>query len=171
MTGQLPAAWLTDNADMLPRDGIALDVACGAGRHAVWLALAGFDTYAIDRNAIAIAALNEDAARRGLTLHAQVADLENDDVSLGVAQYDIVVVVHYLHRPLFPALHRSLRAGGVLVYETFTTAQAARGKPTNPDFLLREGELRELVVPLSVVRYREGEYEGRFVASVIARRG
>ena len=55
------------------------------------------------------------------------------------AAFDVIVVVHYLHRPLFPQLLAALRPGGVLVYETFTTAQAARGKPTNPDFLLRPG--------------------------------
>jgi hypothetical protein len=64
----------------------------------------------------------------------------------------------------------ALRPGGVLVYETFTRAQAARGKPTNPAFLLEPGELIELVRPLEVLADREGDYEGRMVASVIARR-
>jgi hypothetical protein len=58
----------------------------------------------------------------------------------------------------------------VLVYETFTTAQAARGKPTNPDFLLRPGELRELVGSLELLEAREGEFDGRDVASVVARK-
>ena len=85
--------------------------------------------------------------------------------------YDVIVVVHYLHRPLFPALIEALTPGGLLVYETFTRAQAARGKPTNPDFLLEPGELLDLVRPLEVLASREGDYDGRMVASVIARRG
>jgi SAM-dependent methyltransferase len=84
--------------------------------------------------------------------------------------YDVVIVVHYLHRPLFPLLRSALRPGGLLVYETFTRGQAARGKPTNPAFLLNYGELRELVSPLEVLAEREGEFEGKMLASVVARR-
>ena len=79
--------------------------------------------------------------------------------------------MHYLHRSLFPALIGALAPRGVLVYETFTRAQAARGKPTNPAFLLEPGELLELVRPLDVLVSREGDYDGRMIASVIARRG
>jgi SAM-dependent methyltransferase len=85
--------------------------------------------------------------------------------------FDVIVVVHYLHRPLFPALIEALAPGGVLVYETFTRAQAARGKPTNPDFLLEPGELLDLVQPLEILASREGDFDGRMIASVIARRG
>jgi len=81
-----------------------------------------------------------------------------------------VVGTRYLHRPLFPQLVAALRPGGVLIYETFTTAQAARGKPTNPDFLLRPGELVTLVRPLTILTQREGDFDGRMVASVVARR-
>ena len=78
--------------------------------------------------------------------------------------------MHYLHRPLFPSLIAALAPGGLLIYETFTRAQAARGKPTNPDFLLKPGELLELVRPLDVVASREGDFDERMVAAVIARR-
>ena len=84
--------------------------------------------------------------------------------------FDVIVVVHYLHRPLFPSLVNALRPGGVLVYETFTRAQAARGKPTNPAFLLEPGELLTLVRPLEVLASREGDYDGRSVASIVATR-
>jgi len=81
-----------------------------------------------------------------------------------------VVVVHYLHRALFPALKNALRPGGLLVYETFTRAQAQRGRPTNPDFLLEPGELKTLVAPLDILVEREGDFEGKTLASVIAAR-
>jgi tellurite methyltransferase len=154
----------------LPRTGRALDVACGRGRHAFWLAAKGLGTVAVDRNREAVAFVNDEARRRALPLRAAVVDLEGDDVSLEAAAYDIVVVVHYLHRPLFPALCAAVRPGGILVYETFTSAQARRGKPTNPAFLLDPGELRELVSPLEVLAEREGEFEEKMLASVIARR-
>jgi SAM-dependent methyltransferase len=167
-TSSTPSAWLTQNADLLPHQGRALDVACGRGRHAVWLGARGLETTAIDRSHEAVAFVNDEARRRALPVRAEARDLETGDASLGIARYDVIVVVHYLHRPLFPALIRALRPGGLLIYETFTRAQAARGKPTNPDFLLESGELRTRVAPLVVLREREGDYEGRSVASVVA---
>ena len=99
-------------------------------------------------------------------------DLETaPTLDLGQVRYDAVVVFNYLHRPLFPALRGALKPGGRLVYETFTVAQAARGKPTNPAFLLQPGELRSLAAPLTVLREREGQFDGRFVASLVAELG
>ena len=165
----LPEDWLVQNADLLPVHGRALDVACGRGRHALWLGARGLVTTAVDRDAAAVDAVNAEARSGGLPVTAHAVDLEHGDPALGAARYDVIVVVHYLHRPLFPALVSALTSGGVLIYETFTRAQAARGKPTNPMFLLDPGELRALVAPLEIVREREGDYSGRFVASVVAR--
>lgn len=160
----------------------ALDVACGAGRHALLLAVAGFEVLAIDRDAAAIEGLLAAAKRLGLVLRTDIRDLEapdGDDSGGGSiattggpfapSAFDLIVVVHYLHRPLFPALVRSLAPGGWLLYETFTVDQAAFGHPRNPAFLLQHGELPRLVAPLEVVRRREGEFDGRRVASVAAR--
>lgn len=166
-----PSSWLVHHAGLLPREGRALDVASGRGRHALWLAERGFTTLALDRDREAIRELNAAADERRLPFRAEVRDLESSDNPFGGDTYDIVVVVHYLHRPLFPALIDAVAPGGLLVYETFTRAQAARGKPTNPDFLLQPGELLELVRPLDVLASREGDFEGRMIASVIARRG
>jgi tellurite methyltransferase len=166
-----PSLWLTTNEHLLPQTGNALDVACGGGRHALWLAERGLRTYAVDRDVVAIREINDEAARRGLPLRAEVLDLETGHVHFTPPDYDLIVVVHYLHRPLVPALIRALRPGGVLVYETFTRAQAARGHPRNPAFLLEAGELPSLVRPLEILASREGDYEGRMVASVIALRG
>ena len=163
-----PARWLVDHAHLLPATGDALDVASGSGRHAFWLAARGLTTLAVDRSATAIAEIRETAARLHLPLRAEIIDLETDNATLPAAAYDLIVVVHYLHRPLFPALRGALKPGGILVYETFTRAQALRGKPTNPAFLLDRGELRKLVTPLDVVVEREGEFEGKMLASVIA---
>jgi SAM-dependent methyltransferase len=165
-----PSAWLTGNRHFLPAAGESLDLACGSGRHAIWLAGQGFTTLAVDRDATAIDSLNREAARRGIPVRTQVVDLESGNTFLEAASFDLVVVVHYLHRPLFPSLVDALRPGGVLVYETFTRAQAARGKPTNPAFLLEPDELVKLVRPLEILVSREGDYDGRMVASVIARR-
>jgi len=165
-----PSSWLVQHAGLLPREGRALDVACGRGRHALWLAECGLTTLAVDRDPEAIRELNEAARERRLPLRAEVRDLEGGETSFQGSTFDVIVVVHYLHRPLFPALIDALAPGGLLVYETFTRAQAARGKPTNPDFLLKPGELLELVGPLEVLASREGDFDDRMVASVVARR-
>ncbi len=167
--GHEPSAWLLDNADLLPRGGTALDVACGRGRHALWLARKGFQVRALDRNAEAVEQLRTTARGLGLVMDCAVVDLETDPPpDLGAARYDVIVVFNYLHRPLMPTLERALAMGGRLVYETFTVAQAERGHPKNPHFLLKPGELRTLVEPLQTLRYREGEVEERSVASIVA---
>ena len=165
-----PSAWLLENADLLPRGGKVLDVACGRGRHAHLMASAGFDVHAIDRDPEAIAFVRATADRLGLKLNAEVVDLETEPTSaLPSAAYDAVLVFNYLHRPLVPALREATKSGGRIFYETFTTRQAERG-PRNPAFLLKDGELGQLMTPFGILRSREGEFDGRFIASVVAER-
>jgi SAM-dependent methyltransferase len=171
-----PSPWLTDNRDLLPPVQAdraapdALDLASGRGRHARWLARAGYQVEAVDRDEEALADLRRLTAEAGLAVATRAADLEQPGVTLGDARYDLIVVFRYLHRPLFAAIREALRPGGVLVYETFTTAQALRGKPTNPAFLLQPGELPGLVAPLTVLRQHEGEMDGAMLSGVVARR-
>lgn len=166
-----PSPWLLDNADLLKRGGRVLDVACGRGRHALLLAGAGFDVTAIDRDAEAIARLRTIAGRLGFSIAAEVIDLETDPPpGLGAAQYDAVLVFNYLHRPLLPALRDATAGGGRIFYETFTTRQAERGHPKNPAFLLKDGELEQMMTPFTILRSRAGDIEGRWIASVVAER-
>jgi SAM-dependent methyltransferase len=165
-----PSRWLVDHARVLPSSGHALDVASGSGRNAFWLAARGLETLAVDRSPASVAEIRATASTLHLPLRAEVVDLEIEGATLPVSTFDVVVVVHYLHRALFPALKDAVRPGGVLVYETFTRAQARRGRPTNPAFLLEPGELRTLVAPLEILFEREGDFEGKMLASVIAAR-
>lgn len=166
-----PASWLLENADLLPRGGRVLDVACGRGRHSLLLAGAGFEVTAIDRDEGAIARLRATADRLGFPITTQVIDLETEPPpSLGSQLYDAVLVFNYLHRPLVPMLREATKAGGRIFYETFTGRQAERGHPTNPAFLLKDGEIEGLMKPFRVVRSRAGDIEGRWIASVVAAR-
>lgn len=165
-----PSDWLVAHLDRIPRGAPVLDVAAGRGRHALWLAAAGWPVTAIDRDAAKLLALDQAARQAGWRVSVEVRDLEAGAADLGLGRYGAVMVFNYLHRPLFPALVAALAPGGVLLYETFTRAQALRGKPTNPDFLLEPGELPRLVAPLVVERQREGEIEDRMIASVVARK-
>jgi SAM-dependent methyltransferase len=166
-----PSQWLLDHLRLLPPGGRVLDVACGRGRHALFLARRGFRVHALDRDADAVAELRAIASKERLAVTSEVVDLETEPPpSLGRGRFDGIVVVRYLHRPLFPSLIEALAPGGWLIYETFTTAQALRGHPTNPRFLLKPGELPQLVAPLSIVAAREADVDGMAVASAIATR-
>jgi tellurite methyltransferase len=163
--------WLTDNRDLWPTGGHALDIACGRGRHALLLAQAGLHVRAIDRDPDAIAEVRAAADRLALPIEADLVDLETDPPpSLGASRYDMIVVINYLYRPLMPMIRAAVKPGGRVFYETFSTRQAARGKPRNPAFLLEDGELPELMKPFVILRSREGDFDGRFIASIVAER-
>ena len=165
-----PAPWLVDNVDLLPGTGRVLDVACGRGRHALLLAAAGFAVTAVDRDAVALDPLREQARRLELDLRVEEMDLEAPGVDLGTERFDLIVVTRYLHRPLVAQLVSALAPGGTLIYETFLVQQAERGHPTNPAFLLQPDELAALVRPLEILRSREGDFDGAMVSSIVARR-
>jgi SAM-dependent methyltransferase len=166
-----PSAWLVDNVDVIPRGAEVLDVASGSGRNALFLARHGWHVHAVDRDANALANLHEASRGEiGGRIATEVMDLESGSPALAHGRYGAVVVFNYLHRPLMPAIVAAVAPGGVLIYETFTIRQAERGRPRNPDFLLRDGELPRLVAPLRVLRAREGEFDGRLVASIVAMR-
>ncbi len=152
-----PSSWLLSNVHLAPRGAKTLDVACGRGRHALLLAAAGYAVRAVDRDPGLVAWLNGLARRLQLPLDAEVRDLEAAGADLGTEEWELVLVFDYLHRPLFPSLVRALKPGGVLLCET-------------SDHLLEPGELSRLVLPLEVLRQREGEPGGRAGASVAARK-
>jgi SAM-dependent methyltransferase len=138
-------------ASLVPAGGVVLDVAAGAGRHTISFADRGHPVVAIDRD---VAALRENlAGRDGIEIVA--ADLEDGSPwPLAGRSFAGVVVTRYLHRPLLPILVASVAEGGALLYETFGAGNERFGKPSNPEFLLRAGELLEAVRgELEVVAY------------------
>lgn len=119
--------------------GLVLDLACGHGRHTRLFAGQGYKVFAVDRDFAAISELQE---LPGVT--AQSMDLEGDVWPLVGQAFAGIVVTNYLWRPRLSELLGQLLPGGVLLYETFMLGNEAYGKPSNPDFLLRSGELREV---------------------------
>lgn len=155
MTGQvavrLPSPWVTRWAGLIPPGGRVLDVAAGEGRHARYLADLGHAVEAVDRDAEALAS----AAGPGIV--TRQADLENGPWPYAGAAFDGIVVCNYLWRPLLPRILEALAPGGVLIYETFAVGNERHGRPSNPDFLLRPGELLEAVRGrLAVVAFEQG---------------
>jgi SAM-dependent methyltransferase len=113
-----------------------LDLAAGGGRHAHYFKGLGYQVTALDRDVSRL----QDLAGQGVEVVA--ADLEDGSPwPLGAREFDGIVVTNYLHRPLLPHLASALATGGVLLYETFGIGNERFGKPSNPNFLLRPGEL------------------------------
>ena len=135
-----PSRWVERWAALIPAGGRVLDVAAGGGRHSRWLAAQGHTVDAVDRDADAVAGLNSVPGVRALA-----ADIENGRWPYERGVYAGVVVTNYLHRPLFPDLIAALTENGVFIYETFAAGNERYGRPSNPQFLLRTGELLELV--------------------------
>lgn len=168
-----PVEFLVDNLNLLPK-GKALDVAMGEGRNALFLAEQGFEVTGIDYSEVAVERANQQAQERGLTIKTVVADLT--DYLLPKAEYDVIVNCYYLQRDLIPELHKALRMGGVIVFETYTTEHLQFQPDMNPAFLLKPGELLKLFPDLTTLVYREGviyqpEAQRRnAVASLIARK-
>lgn len=150
-----PSAWVTRFAHLIPQGGSVLDLACGSGRHARRLAGLGFAVTAVDRDREALAGMN------GITgIRTLVADLEGAAWPLAGAGFDAVIVTNYLHRTLFPAIFEAIRPDGVLIYETFALGNELFGRPSNPEFLLRPGELLERVSGrLEVVAFEQGQVQ------------
>ncbi len=148
-SGLAPSAWVTRWAHLVAPGGTVLDLACGSGRHVAWLAARGFRVTGVDRDAAAVEPLATQA-------EIVVADIENGPWPLDDRRFDGIVVTNYLWRPLLPRIVASLAPGGVLVYETFARGHETIGRPSNPDFLLRPGELLEAARGLRVVAYEDG---------------
>ncbi|HUR86609.1 MAG TPA: class I SAM-dependent methyltransferase [Solirubrobacteraceae bacterium] len=169
----MPADWLVEHGPLLGSEGRALDVACGDGRNALYLARLGFEVEAVDVSDVAIDALRAAAAERSLTIEPRVVDLEHEPPA--AESYDVVVNVNYLQRDLFGALERALRPGGWLVFETFGRAHIDElGTSMNEAYVLGDNELLRAFSSLRVHHYREGvvvrEGSPRGVASLLARR-
>ena len=128
-----------------------LDVACGQGRHLRYLSSLGYSVVGVDRDEQAVSVL---AGLDGV--EARVADLEAGPWPFAPGGFDGVVVTNYLHRPIFRDLVGALRPGGVLIYETFALGNERYGRPSNPEFLLRPGELLRNVEPLAVIAFEQG---------------
>jgi SAM-dependent methyltransferase len=148
-----PSPWVVRHAPRIVTGGRVLDLACGRGRHARLLALRGYPVIAVDRDATVLAGLHGVA---GVTVLG--ADLEGEDWPLAGLAFAGIVVTNYLWRPRLADIVALLAPGGVLIYETFMVGHEAYGKPSNPDFLLRPGELRAITAAGGLVEldYFEG---------------
>jgi len=149
-----PAEVLLRNAHLLPPAGDALDLACGRGANALWLAgHTALRVQAWDFSPVAIATLEGAAAARGLRVATAVRDVAAEPP--GPDSCDVLVVTHFLDRSIVPALAAALRPGGLLLYQTFTREAVSTRGPSTPEWRLARNELLELFAGLVVRAYRE----------------
>jgi SAM-dependent methyltransferase len=143
--------------------GPVLDVASGSGRHAILFAERGLEVVAVDREAQAIPGVR-----------FVQADLEGGAWPFGGQRFAAIVVTNYLHRPLFPRIEGALEEEGVLIYETFMVGNEKFGRPSNPAFLLKPGELLEALRALEPIAFEQGYVERpkpAMIQRLCARRG
>jgi SAM-dependent methyltransferase len=146
--------------------GEALDVAGGAGRHALWLAQRGWRVKLVDQSETGITQAKANAGTllehggRPASISSELIEVQQMDLravqDLGQERYDLVLVFLYLQRELFPAIRAALKPGGFLIYKTYTTEQLSLPNgPHNPDYLLLPGELQQAFQSMRVLHYRE----------------
>ena len=144
---------LTENLHLLPSSGRALELACGLGANALLLAAQGLQVEAMDYSDVALDKLAGFARQRGVAVTTVQADLEAGFEP--PAAYAVIVVSHYLYRPLLPVLVDMLAPGGLLFYQTFTRDKCSASGPSNPDYLLAPHELLRAFATLRCRYYRE----------------
>lgn len=152
-----PSPWVERFLSGVRKDGGILDVACGGGRHMRLALEKGYTVTGIDRD---VSQLEDIAGRKDVGLIE--ADLETGaPFPLKGMEYDGVIVTDYFWRPILPDIVGCVAGDGVLIYETFALGHERHGKPSNPDFLAKNNELLEAVLPeLVVVAYEHGLRQG-----------
>jgi tellurite methyltransferase len=149
---------LTENGFLLPVTGAALDLACGLGANAVFLAESGLAVTAWDISFVAIDKLKAYALQQGLNINACQEKIMAANFSQ--CSFDVIVVSRFLDRTLSDAIIGALKPDGLLFYQTFTREKISPEPPNNPDYLLTENELLTLFSPLRLIFYRENALIG-----------
>ena len=136
--------------------GKALDIACGKGRNAMYLAQRGFAVTALDISSVALEEGRQRAQQRELPIDWRQCDLEASALVSG--DFDLIINFNYLQRSLFQSMRQAVRPGGHVIFETYLIDQAAIGHPKNPDYLLQHNELLDSFRGFRVLFYREGKF-------------
>lgn len=164
-----PRRFLEEHADLLPRSGLALDVAMGLGGNAGYLMDLGLHVIGVDISSVAV----REAAKRSPGLMAVVADLS--EFYIPPNRFDVIINFYYLQRDLWKVYTDALRPGGILVYETLTQEIRLIHPDIDPEYLLAPGELLNAFPMLTTLVYEESWKESdtehpRPVAALIAQR-
>lgn len=148
--------------------GRALDVACGLGQNAIWLAQRGYEVDAVDISPVALARARTEAQRAGVQINFVQADLTTG--ALPADKYDVIVVRRFLERSLLPALPRALAPGGWLFYETFNQRKHITDRDFPDAYLVQDGELLRAFGDLNVLESGDHGGERGEISWIVARK-
>ena len=162
---EAPAALLSEVAELMP-PGRALDLACGAGRNAIYLASLGWNVVAVDSSSEAIRIVRRRAGEAGCTIDARVSDLETGEFTIEPDSFDLICDFFYLDRRIFPKIRSGVRPGGLVAAEIHLRDSEAHR------FVLDSGELRREFADWKILYYSEALRPGkrRPSAQILARR-
>jgi tellurite methyltransferase len=152
--------------------GLALDLACGLGRHSLCLAYFGWTVVALDASEVAVAKLSQSAQSQGLAIQSKVQDLESSDFSIEAEGYDLICDCLYLQRSLIPRIQSGVRRGGLAAF-VFPMLDDMPGlKPMNTKFLVHPGDVLLGFEDWEIIAYKEEREtpHGRKLAQLLARR-
>lgn len=156
------------------KPGRALDLACGTGRHAIFLAERGWHVTAVDASRVGIEIAKTMAKLRKVEVDWRVADLERGEFEIETESYDLICVFYYLQRDLFPQLRAGVRRGGLVIAAIHTIDESPDAQPMNPSFLLQPGELSAEFHGWKILHDYEGapseDGHQRRTAEIVARR-
>ena len=160
-----PCEWLNDNADCLTGKGLALDIASGEGRNAVFAAEKGYQTLAIDVSTIGLDKARALAKEKDVTIETRAADLDNWQFEQNT--FDLVLCFNFLDRKIFPEIKKSLKPGGLIFFETFTI-DYLKYSNFKREWVLDHNELLNVFSEFRILRYREIDHDQRAFASLVA---
>lgn len=158
MMAEAPSAWLRRFAAAVPAAGPVLDLACGGGRQGRLFLAQGRQVLFCDRDLSGIADLRGRADAWQVQADLESAAAGGDGWPFAAGRFAAAIVANYLWRPILPRIFAAVAPGGLLLYETFMAGNERFGRPRNPDFLLRPGELRAACPPdFEILAFEEGE--------------
>jgi len=144
--------------------GLALDLACGQGQNAIWLAQRGYHVLAVDISLVALQAAQEAAYEGGLADNIDFAAVDLDRWPVPPASFDLIVVFRFLDRRLFGSIRDGVRPGGLVYYSTRHLGTLATRPEANVTYLLQPGELKDAFTGWRILYYEEGPEDAHIVA-------
>ena len=164
--GKEPVPFLKQNVHLLPK-GKALDIAIGEGRNGVFLATRGFEVVGLDISEKGLAKAHQLAKQNGVTLETRVVDLENHQLKKNT--YDVILLMYYMQRNLWPQINDALKPGGMAIIETYNIDHLKHQK-FNPKWLLKTNELIEAFKHMKIIRYQAYEDNDQAYSSIIVQK-
>jgi len=164
--GKQPVPFLKQNIHLLPK-GRALDIAMGEGRNGVYLATQGFQVVGLDISEKGLAKAHQLAKQNGVTLDTRVVDLESHRLEKNA--YDVILLMYYMQRDLWPQIKEALKPGGMAVIETYNVDHLKHAR-FNPKWLLKSNELVDAFKDMKIIRYQAYEDDNQAYSSIIVQK-